>query len=403
MKRDMSNFSLANRWAMLALLFCVRTGMGIQYQVVAALSPIFMQDFSLSIADIGLLIGMYHAPGALLAFPGGAIAARLGDKGVVLTGLVLMIAGEITMALAHAWLVEVAGRLLAGAGGIFLNVVMTKMVADWFTGKETSTAMAIFGNSAIVGMGLALVTLPFLASQGGRAAASLLIIAYLATSFIALAFFYRTPARQSAVVSLQASWPGRRAFSAIVAAAVVYGLWNAAIVSVFGFGPLMLMERGWSIAEASSTTSIALWVFALSLPAGGLIADRIGHKSTLLVGGILGFAGALLLSSRIGLVVPTFVVLGVVGGLPCGLIMSLPTQVLKPETRAIGMGAFFTVYYALQIAGPWFAGEISKIVGTARAALDVGAAYLLFACIAWAAFRLVTHDPFVGRMAKVPE
>ena len=82
---------LSNRWGILAPLFAVRTGMGAQYEAVAALSPLFMTDFSLSIADIGLLIGLYHAPGTVLAFPGGAIAARLGDKRVVLMGLVLMI------------------------------------------------------------------------------------------------------------------------------------------------------------------------------------------------------------------------------------------------------------------------------------------------------------------------
>jgi hypothetical protein len=49
----------------------------------------------LSIADIGLLIGLYHAPGTILAFPGGAIGAWLGDKPVVLTGRALMAIGEI--------------------------------------------------------------------------------------------------------------------------------------------------------------------------------------------------------------------------------------------------------------------------------------------------------------------
>src|SRR5215813_3353103 len=109
---------LSNRWSILALLFAVRTGMGLQYQAVAALSPLFMTDFSLTMADIGLLIGLYHAPGMFLAFPGGAIGARLGDKRVVLIGLALMIAGELVMALAPAWSLQIAGRLLAGSGGI---------------------------------------------------------------------------------------------------------------------------------------------------------------------------------------------------------------------------------------------------------------------------------------------
>ena len=159
---------LSNRWSILALLFAVRTGMGLQYQAVAALSPMLMADLSLTVADIGLLIGLYHAPGAILAFPGGAIGARLGDRRVVLIGLALMIAGELAMALVPAWSMQIAGRLLAGIGGILLNVSMTKMVADWFAGREINTAMAIFGNSAPFGIALALLALPSIAGAGGR-------------------------------------------------------------------------------------------------------------------------------------------------------------------------------------------------------------------------------------------
>ena len=68
----------SNRCVVLGLLFAVRVSTGIQYQAVASLSPQLMSGFVLSIADIGLLIGLYHAPGTILAFPGGAIGAWLG-------------------------------------------------------------------------------------------------------------------------------------------------------------------------------------------------------------------------------------------------------------------------------------------------------------------------------------
>lgn len=86
---------LSNRWVVLALLFAVRVSTGIQYQAVASLSPQLMSGFVLNIADIGLLIGLYHAPGTILAFPGGAIGAWLGDKPIVLVGLAPMAIGEI--------------------------------------------------------------------------------------------------------------------------------------------------------------------------------------------------------------------------------------------------------------------------------------------------------------------
>jgi MFS family permease len=155
---------LSNRWGILGLLFAIRLGVGLQYELVAALSPLFMADFALSVADMGLLIGLYHAPGTVLAFPGGAIGARVGAKGAVFIGLALMISGELTMGLAPAYSMQIAGRLVAGSGGILLNVAMAKMVADWFAGMEMDTAMATFGSAAPFGIAVALATDPVAAA-----------------------------------------------------------------------------------------------------------------------------------------------------------------------------------------------------------------------------------------------
>jgi len=61
---------MKNRWTVLALLFAVRTVMAFQYQSTAAVSPLLMQRYGVNFADIGLLIGLYLAPGIVLALPG---------------------------------------------------------------------------------------------------------------------------------------------------------------------------------------------------------------------------------------------------------------------------------------------------------------------------------------------
>jgi MFS family permease len=57
--------------------------------------------------------------------------------------------------------------------------------------------------------------------------------------------------------------------------------------------------------------------------------------------------------------------------------MSLPARVLRPATRAIGMGLFFTVFYASMMLGPIVAGACAKWAGSAAAAFDFGAAAIL--------------------------
>ena len=50
---------MPGRWRVLALLFAVRTTMGFQFQVVAALAPLMRSELGINLADIGLLIGLY--------------------------------------------------------------------------------------------------------------------------------------------------------------------------------------------------------------------------------------------------------------------------------------------------------------------------------------------------------
>ncbi len=387
---------LSNRWSVLALLFAVRTGIGLQYQVVGTLSPLFIADFSVGVADIGLLIGLYHAPGIVLALPGGAVGARLGDKRVALVGLALMISGELTMELASDWSMQIAGRLFAGSGGILLNVAMTKMVTDWFAGREIATAMGIFGNASPFGIALALVTLPALAGADGRVVASCGVAAYLFASLLALAF-YRVPSHGRSAPRGESLWPGPRASLAVLAAGGIYGLYNVSLVAIIGFGPLMLTERGWTISAASSTISVVLWLVAFSLPLGGWLADRTGRNSMILLGGLLGFAAVLLLSSRVDTVLPAFVLLGIVSGLPSGPIMTLPARVLAPETRSVGMGMFFTVYYFMNVSGPWLIGHLTETAGSSQIAFDLGAIFLCVGALVWIVFRQLTNGPTIVR------
>ena len=104
----------------------------------------------------------------------------------------------------------------------------------------------------------------------------------------------------------------------------------------------MLVERGWSIAAAGSTISIVLWLAVLSVPTGGLLADRIKRPQLVLVAGCILFALLMVLLPRSSAVVSIVVALGLISGQPAGPIMSLPARVLQPATRAVGMGIFYT-------------------------------------------------------------
>lgn len=183
----------------------------------------------------------------------------------------------------------------------------------------------------------------------------------------------------------------------MLAAGVIYGLYSVSLITIFGFGPLMLTERGWTMGAASATTSVVIWLVALSLPAGGRLADRTGRGTAILVGGLPACAGALALSSRTDAVMPAFILLGIVGGLPCGPIMSLPALVLAPRTRSVGLGVFFSVYYFMNLSGPWLIGSLAKMAGSTQAAIDLGALLLCLGALVWPVYRRLAGDRFATR------
>ena len=368
---------MRNRWGILAVLFAVRATIAFQFQSVAAIAPLLSSELGVSLADIGVLIGLYFAPGVALALPGGAIGQRFGDRSTVLGGLLLMLAGSVMTASATSWNIQIAGRLIAGAGGVILSVQMTKMLTDWFAGHEIATAMAIFVNSWPAGIAISLLVLPSIGTSYGVGAVHLGVAASIGCGIVLLTALYRPPADSVATAATAALRLDRNAAIAVIAAGLIWGLFNIGIVMIVSFGPSMLVERGWSIAAAGSALSIGLWIAVFSVPFGGWLADRTGRPQTILVTGSIVFALLMILLPRTGAVILTIVALGLVAGQPAGPIMSLPARVLQPATRAIGMGLFFTVFYGCMMLGPVIGGACAKWAGSAAAAFDFGAAMIL--------------------------
>ncbi|MGR4928869.1 CynX/NimT family MFS transporter [Bradyrhizobium sp. CAR08] len=380
---------MRNRWGILAILFVVRLTMAFQFQSVAAVAPLLQQSFGVGLADIGILIGLYFTPGIVLALPGGAIGRTLGDKPTTILALLLMTAGSLVMATTDVWGWQMAGRLASGAGGVLLTVQLTKMGTDWFAGKEIATAMAIFVNSWPAGVAISLLVLPAIGTAYGAGAVFLVAGALTAIGIVLITFYQSPPGATASTTGSGRLDP--LALLAVIVAGAIWGLYNVGFAMIFSFGPSLLAERGWSIAAAGSAISLVMWLSVISVPAGGYLADRFKRPFVLAIVASLVVAGLLAWLTRSDAVITILVLIGLIGGHPAGPIMSLTARVLVPETRAIGMGVFYTLFYAAMMLGPAVAGRLAKSAGTAAVALDLGALTVL-ACppLMWLFERIVS-------------
>jgi MFS family permease len=363
---------MINRWTILAVLFLARTTMGFQFQGAAALSPFLMESYGVTLLEVGFLIGLYLAPGVVVALPGGTIAARFGEKRVVSLSMVLMLIGAALASFGPDWGWVTVGRVLAGAGGVVLNVVMTKMVVDWFAGHEVSTAMAIFINSWPVGIALGLGILPWVASLADVQTAHSVILAMIGIGLVLFGLVYRAP--EGASTGAPALKVGTLPVLPLVLAGLIWALYNAALAMVFSFGPALLTERGVSPAVAGSMTSLFMFVFAVALPFGGIVADRTGRRDTIIAGSLMCFVLLIPLTLVVppAAVVAVFVAVGIGFSFAAGPIMTLPAAILPPDVRTFGMGVFYTLYYAVMMVAPPIGGTLAEMTGSVGAAFAAG-------------------------------
>jgi len=380
---------IPSRWTILGVLFLVRTAMGFQFQSVASVSSFLIEDLDIDYTRFGLLIGLYHLPGIALALPGGLLGRRFGDKRVVVAALALMAIGGLMTGVNHSYTIAFSGRLLSGVGAVVLNVLLTKMVADWFAGREIVTAMAILVSSWPLGISLGLIFLGALATATSWKLVMHLTAVVCLFSLVLMLAFYRTP---SAVANDQKSESARLKFSSLelellMLAGIVWTLFNVGFVSLPSFAPQFLTSTGYSLAGAGFLVSLVTWLVIPAVQLGGYIAERLRRPNVIMVSCFLGSGLAICLLPYWSSPLALFIALGLLFGPPAGLIMALPTEVLRPENRAAGMGIYWTCYYAGMAVLTALAGLSRDLTNNPAAPLWFGGILLFIAIIILGLFR----------------
>ena len=374
------------RWRAIAILMLARMSMAFQFQSIAAVSSV-LTGAGMSYAFYGWLLGLYLLPGIVVALPGGWLAGRFGDIRVLIWGLVLMIAGGVWIALADAPSAMLAARVLAGIGGVFLNVLVTKVASDWMQGGDDVLGFAIVVTSWPAGLALAMFAIAPLASVASLTVVHLTAVAPAALALAALLFAYPTPPASSAK-------PGesrllRHEVWLALTAGGVWALFNVSLIVLLGFGPEAFVAKGAGAVEAARAFSWASWMVALASIRGATLAGMLKRRWALLVTGLL--YGAVLIAG-IALTGPSVlgITLAVMAGfgfaLTAPLVMGLPAGVIPIERRAMGYGLFFTVYFIAMAFLPPLVGRLRDLSGNGDLPLWASSTMLVGAMVVFGVF-----------------
>jgi predicted MFS family arabinose efflux permease len=231
-----------------------------------------------------------------------------------------------------------------------------------------------------------------------------LTAALCVVSLLLTLVFYRPPPRMDeGMEAARAAGPGapaqggspfrlglrRRELVLVLLAGTMWSLYNVGFIVVISFAPDFLRGLGLSPAAAGARASVFVWMTLITVPLGGFLAERSGRPDTMLALSMVLFAAAAAAIPAWDGPVALFVALGVVGGVPAGIIMALPARAVRAAVLAPAMGLYYTYYYIGMAVLPAAAGWSLDVTGAPGAPLLFTAVMMLLALAALGAFRRV--------------
>ena len=388
------------RWLILAVLFVARGAWAYQFQAVGSVGPMILDDLGLGYAELGTLVGLFDAPGIVVALAGGYLGQRYGDKRLVLIGLGLMVAGGIAGGASRDFEASAIARIVTGAGSVLLGILIAKMVADWFAGRELALAMAVVLASWPIGIGAALATQGALAEALGWPAVFYAAAAASLLGLVLVLAFYRPPPDAQAAAGAAGAAEGAAVDAARIAisarevalvstAALVWVLFNAGLLVLVSFGPTLLESRGFAVAEAGRLVSLSTWAYAAATLAGGVVAEWSRRPDLLMAASFAAMAAALALVPYAAFTSLLFIAIGIATGAPTGAVMALSVEALAARNRSVGMGVFYAWRYGGFALLQPFAGWTADVGGDPAAPVLFAALCVGAALAALAGFRLL--------------
>jgi MFS family permease len=347
--------------AMVAAIVLVDT---MFYAAISPLLPYYAHHFDLTKSQSGLLTAAYAAGTLIGSLPAGWLAARLGVRATIVTGLGLMIVASVVFAFGSSVVLLDVARFVQGVGG----------AASWAAGMAWLIARApdhrraeVIGATLSAAIAGALLG-PVLGTAATQTSPKLVfsLVAALGLGLLVWTLSERAPS-PSGETDLAAFAPAlrnRRVFTGMwltMLSALLYG--TLAVLA-----PLRLSHLGASNVTVGVAFLLGAAVGALESPLVGRVADRRGWRAPV----VAGLCGATVWAVLLPLpqaVAPLFVLVVLADGLfgvsypPAGAMISDGA-----EQAGLGLAYGFALFNMAWAGGQVIGGAGSA--GLAQATAD---------------------------------
>ena len=374
-------------WGMVAALALARVAFGFQLQTVASLGPVLLGEFHMGYAMLGTLIGLYMLPGALVAIPIGLMARSTGDRFIIGLGIAIMALGSSWSAGAVGPPGIGAGRVIAGCGAVALTVLQGKILSDRLSGVRFTYALSALVGAFPIGIGLAQLLQGSLAARFGWPGAFLFGSGMALVPLGLLLACWTDP---PVAAPRNWAWPTRRETALVVISGLIWTAYNAAYGNFLGYVPTLLAARHHPRWVTDVVMTLATWGNLPAVLLGGVLAARVG-RTLVFVSGTIWTVTVVFGMAATNYPLVWGVLFGTLASLHGGLIIEMGTLSARPESRAVGMGMFYTTYYLGGAMLPAICGKAADLAGTPAGALVAAASISMLALPLYWLHRDVSH------------
>lgn len=390
--------SSATRWPAVILIVGAGIVAALQVGKAAIAAPLLQNDLGIGLTAIGWLAGIFAAIGLAGGIPTGALVGRFGARRIMITGLLVTMAGAAIGALVTGLAGLLVARVIEGAGFLLVTVAAPSLLDRVVRPSDRDLAFSLWSCFMPVGMAAAMLAGPLF--EDWR-------MMWWASSVLALAICLLVPLVVPGGEEGQPlSWRRlRRDTFAVLGAggavglAVTFALYSLMFFAVFSFLPVLLMERlSVSHQTAGLLGALASAVNVIgNLAAGVLLTRGVGRPALLVTAClVMGLAslGIFLPVAPDAIAFGLCLLFSAVGGLiPATLLASAP--IAAPPAAGmvpIVLGLIVQGNNLGQILGPTAVGSALDRFGWQSAAYIVATAALVAAGVAIAASKGLRPD-----------
>ncbi|MGV3713823.1 MFS transporter [Pseudolysinimonas sp.] len=267
-------------WLMLVVGGGSQTATALLISTPAYLIPLLHTERGLSLAEAGLIATAPNVGVLLTLILWGAATDRWGERVILVSGLVVAVAGAIASMLAGGYVMLALAFALCGIGAAATSATSGRVVIGWFPPERRGMAMGLRQMALPLGTAAGALLVPPLVADGELWPPLLVSAVVVALAAVASLVFIVNPPRPARAVDAEGRpanpYRGDATLGRIHLVSALLVVPQYAL-SIFGL-VWLIADQGWNPVAAGVVVAVAQILGAGGRVLIGMLSDRLGSR-----------------------------------------------------------------------------------------------------------------------------